>query len=419
MNDNEMEYISAFTAKAHDFLHNGTGAGNDYLGWLNLPSGYDRLEVERVKRSAEKIRGDSKALVVIGVGGSSAGSMAAIDLLAHPFYNQRDKGPAIYFAGRNLSAPYLAGLFDILENKDISVNVISKSGTTTEPALAFRIFREYMERRYGKAEAAKRIYVTTDRTTGLLRKIADASGFTTFTIPSDIGGRFSVLTSVGLLPMAVCGINIDDVLAGANDSAERYNDLSFTENDCYSYAAIRNILYRKGRTIEILANFDPSLHGMCEWWKQLFGESEGKDGKGIFPASVDFTADLHSLGQYIQDGMRNIFETVLSIEKSGANIKLGYMENDPDKLNYLAGTTYDQINKKAAEATIMAHSDGGVPVMRISIEAANAYNFGGLVYFFEKACAISGYLMGVNPFDQPGVEAYKKNMFTLLGKRGD
>ncbi|HPZ05298.1 MAG TPA: glucose-6-phosphate isomerase, partial [Clostridiales bacterium] len=408
--------------KAHEMLHNKTGPGSDFTGWVDLPKVYDRDEFARIKAAAERIKSDSEALVVIGIGGSYLGARAAIEALAHSFHNLMPRSkrntPEIYFVGNSISSTYMAELFELLDGKDISVNVISKSGTTTEPAIAFRVFREYLESKYGKEEAAKRIYATTDKARGALKKLADEEGYESFVIPDDVGGRFSVLTAVGLLPIAVAGIDIDEMMRGAADAADQYNNDDVTVNECYQYAAVRNALYRKGKTIEIMVNYEPSMHYFTEWWKQLYGESEGKDQKGIFPAGVDFTTDLHSMGQYIQDGLRNIFETVLNVEKPRKNIMIKADKDDLDGLNFLAGKDVDFVNKMAMQGTVLAHTDGGVPNLVISIPEMNSYWFGNLVYFFEKACGISGYLLGVNPFDQPGVEAYKKNMFALLGKPG-
>ncbi len=422
VNENEVMYLESFVKAAHDMLHNKTGAGKDFTGWVELPVNYDKEEFQRIKTAAEKIKQDSDAFVVIGIGGSYLGARAAIEALSHSFYNILPKGkrktPEIYFAGNHISSKYMSDLLELLEGKDISVNVISKSGTTTEPAIAFRIFKELMEKKYGKAEAAKRIYVTTDKSKGALRKLAEEEKYETFVIPDNIGGRYSVLTAVGLLPIAVSGIDIDGMMKGAADAYEVYKNASLADNECYQYAAVRNALYRKNKVIEIMVNYEPSMHYFTEWWKQLYGESEGKDGKGIFPAGVDFTTDLHSMGQYIQDGLRNIFETVLKIEKSGKPITIQADKDNIDGLNFLAGMEMDMVNKKALEGTILAHTDGGVPNLVLTIPEMNSYYFGNLVYFFEKACGISGYLLGVNPFDQPGVEAYKRNMFALLGKPG-
>lgn len=422
INESEITCLSPFIKKAHEMLHNKTGPGSDFTGWVDLPKVYDRDEFARIKAAAERIKSDSEALVVIGIGGSYLGARAAIEALAHSFHNLMPRSkrntPEIYFVGNSISSTYMAELFELLDGKDISVNVISKSGTTTEPAIAFRVFREYLESKYGKEEAAKRIYATTDKARGALKKLADEEGYESFVIPDDVGGRFSVLTAVGLLPIAVAGIDIDEMMRGATDAADQYNNDDVTVNECYQYAAVRNALYRKGKTIEIMVNYEPSMHYFTEWWKQLYGESEGKDQKGIFPAGVDFTTDLHSMGQYIQDGLRNIFETVLNVEKPRKNIMIKVDKDDLDGLNFLAGKDVDFVNKMAMQGTVLAHTDGGVPNLVISIPEMNSYWFGNLVYFFEKACGISGYLLGVNPFDQPGVEAYKKNMFALLGKPG-
>ncbi|MDI9499408.1 MAG: glucose-6-phosphate isomerase [Bacillota bacterium] len=422
IDESEITCLSPFIKKAHEMLHNKTGPGSDFTGWVDLPKVYDRDEFARIKAAAERIKSDSEALVVIGIGGSYLGARAAIEALAHSFHNLMPRSkrntPEIYFVGNSISSTYMAELFELLDGKDISVNVISKSGTTTEPAIAFRVFREYLESKYGKEEAAKRIYATTDKARGALKKLADEEGYESFVIPDDVGGRFSVLTAVGLLPIAVAGIDIDEMMRGATDAADQYNNDDVTVNECYQYAAVRNALYRKGKTIEIMVNYEPSMHYFTEWWKQLYGESEGKDQKGIFPAGVDFTTDLHSMGQYIQDGLRNIFETVLNVEKPRKNIMIKVDKDDLDGLNFLAGKDVDFVNKMAMQGTVLAHTDGGVPNLVISIPEMNSYWFGNLVYFFEKACGISGYLLGVNPFDQPGVEAYKKNMFALLGKPG-
>jgi glucose-6-phosphate isomerase len=422
LKESEISCLSEFIRTAHEMLHNKTGAGYDYTGWVDLPKAYDRAEFARIKAAAGKIRSDSDALVVIGIGGSYLGARAAIEALSHSFYNllpKEERGtPEIYFVGNSISSAYLAELLELLKGKDISVNVISKSGTTTEPAIAFRVFREYMEDKYGKAEAAKRIYATTDKARGALRKLADEEKYETFVIPDDIGGRYSVLTPVGLLPIAVAGIDIDEMMKGAADASELYDNTDVETNECYQYAAVRNALYRKGKTTEIMVNYEPSMHYFTEWWKQLYGESEGKNNKGIFPAGVDFTTDLHSMGQYVQEGLRNIFETVLNIEKPRKNMIIKEDKDNIDGLNFLAGKDVDFVNKKAMQGTVLAHTDGGVPNLIVNIPEMNSYWFGSLVYFFEKACGISGYLLGVNPFDQPGVEAYKKNMFALLGKPG-
>lgn len=422
IHEHEVKYFENFVTSAHEMLHNKTGAGNDFLGWVDLPVNYDKEEFARIKAAAEKIKSDSDALVVIGIGGSYLGARAAIDLLSHSFYNSlpksKRKTPEIYFVGNNISSTYIADLLELLEGKDISVNVISKSGTTTEPAIAFRIFKEYMENKYGKEGASKRIYATTDKARGALKKLATAEKYETYVIPDDVGGRFSVLTAVGLLPIAVSGADIDTLMEGAAAAHKEYNNPNLMENDCYKYAAVRNALYRKNKTTEIMVNYEPSLHFFTEWWKQLYGESEGKDQKGIFPAGVDFSADLHSMGQYIQDGLRNIFETVLHVEAPRKKMVVKEDKDNVDGLNFLAGREIAYINEKAFQGTLLAHTDGGVPNLILNIPELNEYYLGKLIYFFEKACGISGYLLGVNPFDQPGVEAYKKNMFALLGKPG-
>ncbi|WP_334292081.1 glucose-6-phosphate isomerase [Defluviitalea phaphyphila] len=419
---NEIEASKWQLEGAHKMLHEKTGVGNDFLGWVDLPVNYDKEEFDRVKKAAKKIRENSDVLIVIGIGGSYLGARAVIEGLSHTFYNilpkEKRQSPEIYFVGNNISGTYLKHLLDIVEGKDISVNVISKSGTTTEPGIAFRIFKKYLEEKYGKEKASERIFATTDKQRGALRKLSEEEGYETFIIPDDVGGRFSVLTPVGLLPIAVSGIDIDKLMEGARDGREEYSKEKFEDNSAYQYALIRNILYKKGKQNEILVNYEPALHYISEWWKQLYGESEGKDNKGIFPASVDFSTDLHSLGQYIQDGRRNLFETVLNVETPKVDITLESEEKDLDGLNYLAGKTMDFVNKKAFQGTLLAHVDGGVPNLVINIPEINEYYIGKLLYFFEKACGISGYILGVNPFDQPGVEAYKKNMFALLGKPG-
>lgn len=418
----EMKSMEDRIEAAHEMLHNKSGIGNEFTGWLDLPENYNREEFNSIKEATHKIREDSDVLVVIGIGGSYLGAKAAIDMLSHPFYNylplKKGKRTGVFFAGNNISSTYLKGLMELIEGKDISINVISKSGTTTEPAIAFRIFKEYMEKKYGKEGARSRIYVTTDKSRGALKKLADNEGYRSFVIPDDVGGRYSVLTPVGLLPIAVCGADIEEIMSGANDARILYGEKDLSKNHCYQYAAVRNILYKKGRTVEIMANYEPNLLGFSEWWKQLYGESEGKDNKGIFPASVGFTTDLHSMGQYIQDGLRNIFETVINIEKPSAQMEINADSEDMDGLNYLAGRTLDFVNKKALYGTVLAHMDGGVPNLILNVPEISPYYFGHMVYFFEKACGISGYLLGVNPFNQPGVEEYKKNMFALLGKPG-
>lgn len=422
VSEKEIEYMERHAKLSLDMVLNKNAQGNDFLGWVSLPKDYDKAEFERIKKVAEKIQSDSDVLVVIGIGGSYLGARAAIEMLSHSFYNLLPKGkrntPEIYFAGNSISSTYLSDLLELIEGKDVSINVISKSGTTTEPAIAFRVFRDFLEKKYGKEEAKSRIYVTTDRAKGALKKLADEEGYETFVIPDDVGGRYSVLTAVGLLPIAVAGISIDDMMQGAYDASTVYTKDNLNENISMQYAILRNILYRKGKAIEILVNYEPKLHYFSEWWKQLFGESEGKDNKGIYPASVDFTTDLHSMGQFIQEGSRNIFETVLNVEKPVKDIVINEDKDNIDRLNFLAGKTIDFVNKKAFEGTLLAHTDGNVPNFVVNIPEISAYYFGNLVYFFEMACAISGYINGVNPFDQPGVEAYKKNMFALLGKPG-
>ncbi|WP_022820332.1 glucose-6-phosphate isomerase [Fusobacterium russii] len=401
-------------------LETKTGEGNDFLGWLDLPENYDKNEFERIKKAAEKIKNNSEVLVVVGIGGSYLGARAVIESLTHSFYNvlskENRKAPEIYFAGQNISGRYLKHLIEVIGDRDFSVNVISKSGTTTEPAIAFRVFKELLEKKYGE-KAKERIYATTDSARGALKKLADEKKYETFVIPDDVGGRFSVLTAVGLLPIAVAGIDIDALMKGAKEARDDYKK-DFNSNDCYKYALIRNILYRKGYLVELLANYEPRLHYIAEWWKQLYGESEGKNQKGIFPAAVDLTTDLHSMGQYIQDGRRFLFETIINIGENPEDLRIKEEKEDLDGLNYLAGQTLAYVNAKAFEGTLLAHIDGGVPCMTINIPEMNAYNLGYLIYFFEKACAVSGYILGVNPFDQPGVESYKKNMFALLGKKG-
>ena len=418
----EVDALQPYVDVAHQILHEKTGLGNDFLGWIDLPNAYDKEEFARIKKAAKKIQSDSDVLVVIGIGGSYLGARAAIESLGHCFRNnltkEERKYPEVYFAGNNISPTYLMDLLDIIKDKDVSLNVISKSGTTTEPAIAFRVLKEFLENKYGKEEAKKRIYATTDANRGALKQLATEEGYETFVIPDDVGGRFSVLTAVGLLPIAASGLDIDAMMKGANDARINYSTSNLDENDCYQYAAVRNILHRKGKDIELLVNYEPNLHYVSEWWKQLYGESEGKDQKGIFPASVDFSTDLHSMGQYVQDGKRILFETVLNVENARRDIVLKSEENDLDGLNYLSEKTMNFVNQKAFQGTLLAHTDGQVPNLLINIPTLDEYNFGYLVYFFEKACGISGYLLGVNPFNQPGVEAYKKNMFALLGKPG-
>ncbi len=413
----ELDNMQAQVSAAHDVLTNKTGAGNDFLGWVDLPVDYDKEEFDRIKKAAAKIREDSDVLIVVGIGGSYLGAKAAIDFLTGPFYNYTAK-PQIVFAGNNISPNYLNSILETIEGKDVSVNIISKSGTTTEPAIAFRILKDYLEKKYGKEEARKRIYATTDKAKGALKNLANEEGYESFVVPDDVGGRYSVLTAVGLLPIAVCGADIDAMMQGAADAREMYASDSLKENECYQYAAIRNILHQKGKNVEMLVNYEPELQYTIEWWKQLYGESEGKDNKGIFPAGACFSTDLHSMGQYIQDGMRMLFETVLYVKNPKTNIVIEEDADNVDGLNFLAGKTMDFVNKKAFEGTLLAHTDGGVPNLIVELEKLDEYTFGQLVYFFEKACGISGYLLGVNPFNQPGVESYKKNMFALLGKPG-
>jgi len=421
-NEDELVQIKPYAELANEVLTKKTGAGNDFLGWISLPQEYDREEFERIKKAAEKIKNDSEILIVIGIGGSYLGAKAAIEFLSHSFYNnlpkEKRKTPEIYFAGTNMSSTYLKNLIELVGNRDFSVNVISKSGTTTEPAIAFRVFKKMLEDKYGKEEAGKRIYATTDKVKGALKTLSDTEGYETFTVPDNVGGRFSVLTAVGLLPIAAAGINIDELMAGARDAMNDYSGNSFEENQTLQYAAIRNILHRKGKDMEILVNYEPRLHYFSEWWKQLVGEAEGKDGKGLYPSSVDFSADLHSLGQYIQEGKRTMFETVVSIGKPECEYIIESDRDNLDGLNFIAGKSLDYVNKKATEGVILAHIDGGVPNLTVDIPEVTPYHLGYAFYFFEKACGVSGYLLGVNPFDQPGVEAYKKNMFALLGKPG-
>ena len=402
---------------AEKLLMEGTGEGNDFLGWINLPTNYNKDEFERIKLAAKKIRENSEVLVVIGIGGSYLGARATIDFLSNTFYNKVPNGPEIYFAGNSISGTYLAHLIQVIGDRDFSVNVISKSGTTTEPAIAFRIFKEMLEKKYGVEGARERIFATTDASKGALKRLSTEQNYETFTIPDDVGGRFSVLTPVGLLPIAAAGIDIDALMAGAREAQNDYT-APYAENDCYKYAAVRNLLLRKGKCIELLINYEPKLHYVAEWWKQLYGESEGKDGKGLFPASVDLSTDLHSMGQYIQDGQRILFETLIDIDEKETDVVIPFDEADLDGLNYIAGKGMNFVNEKAMLGTQLAHVDGGVPNIRVCMPKADAFSLGYLFYFFEKSCGISGYLLGVNPFNQPGVEAYKKNMFALLGKSG-
>ena len=419
ISQHEYEAMEPQVKTAHEQLMHKTGLGNDFLGWVTLPQDYDKEEFARIKAAAKKVQSNSDVFVVIGIGGSYLGARAAIEFLKSDKYNDlRKDTPAIYFTGNSISSTALAELVEICEGKDVSINMISKSGTTTEPAIAFRVFRELLEKKYGKEGARERIFCTTDKAKGTLKQLADKEGYETFVVPDDVGGRYSVLTAVGLLPIAVAGADIDALMAGAAKAMELYNTPSLEENDCYKYAAIRNILYNKGKSTEIMVSYEPCYAMMNEWWKQLFGESEGKDNKGLFPASVIFSTDLHSLGQYIQDGRRTLFETVVLIDEPKHQIALGNDPTDVDGLNYLEGRTMAFINEKAFEGTVLAHNDGGVPNVVIHASDFSEDTLGQLIYFFEKACAISGYLLGVNPFNQPGVESYKKNMFALLGKPG-
>ena len=418
ISDDEVVAMKKIAEDAKEVLVNKSGAGNDFLGWIDLPVDYDKDEFARIKAAAKKIQSDSEVLVVIGIGGSYLGARAAIDFLRHGFYNNVSKEirktPEIYYAGNSISPAYLKGLLDVVGDRDFSVNIISKSGTTTEPAIAFRIFKEKLEKKYGKEEAAKRIYATTDKAKGALKNLATEEGYESFVVPDDVGGRFSVLTAVGLLPIAVSGADIDKLMEGAASGREKALNNTFEDNDAVKYAAIRNILLRKGKSIEITANYEPSLHYFGEWWKQLYGESEGKDQKGIFPAAVDLTTDLHSMGQFIQDGSRLMFETVVNIEKTVIQEEA----DDLDGLNYLAGKDMDFVNKSAMNGTILAHTDGNVPNLMVNVPEQNEFYLGELFYMYEFACGVSGYILGVNPFNQPGVESYKKNMFALLGKPG-
>ncbi|HOO80511.1 MAG TPA: glucose-6-phosphate isomerase [Lachnospiraceae bacterium] len=420
--DHEVDQMKKLVTDAKELLVSKTGAGNDFLGWIDLPVNYDKEEFARIKKAAAKIQSDSEVLIVIGIGGSYLGARAAIEFLRHSFYNliskEQRKTPEIYFVGNSISSTYLKHLLDVIGERDFSLNMISKSGTTTEPAIAFRILKELAEKKYGKEGAAKRIYATTDKAKGSLKNLATEEGYETFVVPDDIGGRFSVLTAVGLLPIAVSGADIDKLMEGAASGRKRALEDAYENNDSMKYAAIRNILLRKGKCIEILANYEPCVHYVSEWWKQLYGESEGKDQRGIFPASVDLTTDLHSMGQFIQDGSRNMFETVINIEASREEIMIGEEPVDLDGLNYLAGKSVDFVNKSAMNGTILAHTDGQVPNLMVAVPEVNEFYLGELFYFFEFACGISGYLLGVNPFNQPGVESYKKNMFALLGKPG-
>ncbi|MBD5143635.1 MAG: glucose-6-phosphate isomerase [Oscillospiraceae bacterium] len=418
VNQDELTGIKAQVETAAKTLHDKTGLGKDFLGWVELPTNYDKEEFARIKEAAKKIQKNSDILIVIGIGGSYLGARAAIEFLKSPFYNNMKKNtPDIYYVGNNINPTYLNEILAICEGKDISVNVISKSGTTTEPALAFRVFKKLVEDKYGKEEAKNHIFATTDKAKGTLKELSNTEGYETFVVPDDVGGRFSVLTAVGLLPIAVAGCDIDKLMEGARQAQVDYT-ADFEQNDCYQYAALRNILYRKGKSVEMLVSYDPSFAMMSEWYKQLFGESEGKDNKGIFPASVVFSTDLHSMGQYVQEGSRIMFETVVDIKQPKQDFYLEKDEANLDGLNFLCGQNMSIVNRKAFEGTILAHTEGGVPNMILELEDTSEFSLGYLIYFFEKACAISGYVLGVNPFNQPGVESYKSNMFALLGKPG-
>ena len=419
LRENDIKGLEGQVRLAHDVLEAKSGLGNDFLGWVTLPTDYDKEEFARIKKAAEKIKEDTDILVVIGIGGSYLGARAAIEFLKSHYYNNLAKNtPQIFFAGNSISGSALSELLTLCEGKRVSVNIISKSGTTTEPAVAFRVFRKLLEERYGEEEAAKRIYCTTDKARGTLKALADEKGYECFVVPDDVGGRFSVLTAVGLLPIAAAGADIDALMKGAAAAQAEYANPDLEANDCYKYAAVRNAMYRKGKAIEMLVSYEPRLTQLSEWWKQLYGESEGKDNKGLFPASVTFSTDLHSMGQYVQDGARILFETVITVGDTGSDVVIEKEENDGDGLNFLAGKNMSFVNEKAFEGTVLAHTDGGVPNFVINVDKADEENLGRLIYFFEKACAISGYMLGVNPFDQPGVESYKKNMFALLGKPG-
>ena len=417
VDDADIKAIAPEVTAAADLLNSRTGAGNDFLGWIDLPVDYDKEEFARIKSAAQKIRNDSEVLVVIGIGGSYLGARAAIEFCKSQNRNLFEK-PQIIFAGNTLSSAALAEAVALCEGKDFSVNVISKSGTTTEPTIAFRVFKDLLEKKYGKEEAAKRIYATTDKARGTLKELSDREGYETFVIPDDVGGRYSVLTAVGLLPIAVAGIDIDAMMKGAQDARTQLAEGDVYTNDCYKYAAMRNILYRKGKSVEMMISYEPDYTLMNEWFKQLFGESEGKEGKGIYPSSAVFSTDLHSLGQYVQEGERLMFETVVMFDKPKQELTIGLDPENGDGFNFVAGQTVDYVNKKAFLGTVLAHTDGGVPNMILEMEQMNEYEFGYLAYFLEKACAVSGYILGINPFDQPGVESYKKNMFALLGKPG-
>lgn len=417
--EHELDAIAPAVRTAHQQLADRNGPGNDFLGWLDLPVDYDKEEFARIKKAAAKIKADSQVLIVIGIGGSYLGARAVIEAIRSSLYNSLKKDtPEIYFIGNSISPTYLSEVVSLVDGKDFSVNIISKSGTTTEPALAFRVFRDMLVEKYGEDGAKGRIYATTDKAKGTLKELSDKKGYETFVVPDDVGGRYSVLTAVGLLPIACAGCDIDALMKGAADARSAYSDSDLRKNDCYKYAALRNILYRKGKSVEMLISYEPSFAMMNEWYKQLFGESEGKDGKGLFPASAIFSTDLHSLGQYIQQGERCLFETVLWVKEPKTDVEIGFEEANGDGLNFVAGKTVHYVNRKAFEGTVLAHTDGDVPNIILELDKQDEYNLGYMIYFFEKACGLSGYLLGVNPFDQPGVESYKKNMFALLGKPG-
>ena len=417
--ENDLKGLETQVAAAHKTVNDKSGLGNDFLGWVQLPENYDKEEFARIKAAAAKIRKDTDILIVIGIGGSYLGARAAIEFLKGPYYNQlRDGAPEIYFAGNSISGAYLADIMAMCRGKRVSVNIISKSGTTTEPAVAFRVLRDYLEKEYGEEEAAKRIYCTTDKARGTLKKLADEKGYECFVVPDDVGGRYSVLTAVGLLPIAAAGADIDALMNGAKKAMVKFNEPDMYKNDCYTYAALRNAFYRKGKSVELLVSYEPRFTMMAEWFKQLFGESEGKDNKGLFPASCIFSTDLHSMGQFIQEGSRTMFETIVDVKKPAQDLFIDKLEGNFDGLNFLADQNMSVVNRKAMEGTILAHTDGGVPEVVIEVDDLSAYNVGYLIYFFWRACACSGYLLSVNPFNQPGVESYKKNMFALLGKPG-
>ncbi len=417
--DHEWSAIQPHVTAAHELLTSGKGPGNDFLGWMDLPVNYDKEEFARIEAAAARIRKDTDIFIAIGIGGSYLGARAAIEFLKSPHYNAKKKDtPDVYFAGNTISSTALSDLLELCEGRRVSVNVISKSGTTTEPAIAFRVFREYLEKTVGPEEAKKRIYVTTDKAKGTLKGLADREGYETFVVPDDVGGRFSVLTAVGLLPIAVAGCDIAALMKGAAKARAELSDPDIEKNPCYKYAAARHILYRKGRAVEMMVSYEPCYTMMNEWWKQLYGESEGKDGKGLFPASAVFSTDLHSLGQFVQDGSNILFETVVLLEKAQKELTIGHDPENVDGLNFLTGRTMADINRKAFEGTVLAHSDGGTPSLVLHVPSVCEEELGYLIYFFEKACAISGHMLGVNPFDQPGVEGYKRNMFALLGKPG-